>query len=101
MEAFGYTQSLGLDCPGTAFGPLLSVAPGPASVSSTNPLRSRSLDGVNRSNCPLTAFATLTARSSLALDYAGMGPRAGIGGILARERNAVCKATIETRGWSG
>ena len=29
-----------------------SVAPVPARVSSTNPLRSLSLDGVNRSNCP-------------------------------------------------
>ena len=36
----------------TALGALPSVAPVPARVSSTNPLRSLSLDGVNRSNCP-------------------------------------------------
>lgn len=35
---------------------------------------------------------------SLSVDYAVAGRRTGIGGILAHERKAVCKATIETRG---
>jgi len=39
----------------SGIGALPSVAPVPARVSFTNPFRSLSLDGVNRSNCPTPA----------------------------------------------